>query len=83
MFGRAVILLALVVGLWIGLARPSEGAGHERVYVVRPADTLWAIASAHYGGDPREAVWRLRQRNGLTGTTMLQPGRRLVLPSGG
>jgi LysM repeat protein len=80
MFVRLVILTVLAVALWVGFARPSEGAGQERVYVVQPADTLWAIASANYAGDPREAVWRLRQRNGLRGT-VLQPGQRLVLPS--
>jgi hypothetical protein len=81
MFARLAILLAVAVAVWVGFARPSEGAGHERVYVVQPADTLWAIASASYAGDPREAVWRLRQRNRLDGTT-LRPGQRLVLPSG-
>ena len=79
MFARAGIVLVLLVALWVGFARPSEGAGHERVYVVRPADTLWAIASAQYGGDPREAVWRLRERNGLAGT-LIRPGQRLILP---
>ena len=82
MFARIVILVVVLVALWVGLARPSEGAGRERVYVVQPADTLWAIATANYGGDPREAVWRLRERNGLTGSTLLHPGQRLVLPSG-
>jgi LysM repeat protein len=80
MFARLLVLIVLAISVWVGFARPSEGAGHERVHVVQPADTLWAIASAHYAGDPREAVWRLRQRNGLRGTT-LQPGQRLVLPS--
>jgi hypothetical protein len=50
------------------------------VYVVRAADTLWTIAEGHYAGDPREAVWKLRERNGLDGTTIV-PGQRLVLPS--
>jgi hypothetical protein len=79
MFARLAALIILAVAVWVGFARPSEGAGHERVYVVRPADTLWAIASANYAGDPREAVWRLRERNGLQGT-LLRPGQRLVLP---
>jgi LysM repeat protein len=80
MFVRLAVLIVLAVAVWVGFARPSEGAGPERVYVVRPADTLWAIAAANYAGDPREAVWRLRQRNGLQGT-LLRPGQRLVLPS--
>jgi LysM domain len=79
MFARLAALIIFAVAVWVGFARPSEGAGHERAYVVRPADTLWAIASANYAGDPREAVWRLRERNGLQGT-LLRPGQRLVLP---
>ena len=79
MFARLVVLLvavALVVGV---AARPSGGAGKSQRYVVKPADTLWSIAVAHYGGDPREGVWRLQRRNHLEGTTLV-PGQRLVLP---
>jgi LysM domain len=79
MFARAAVILLVVVVGWISLARPSEGAGRERVYVVRPTDTLWAIATANYAGDPREAIWRLRQRNGLE-DVLLRPGQRLILP---
>jgi LysM repeat protein len=79
MFARLAVLIVLAVAVWVGFARPSEGAGPERVYVVQPADTLWAIATANYAGDPRAAVWRLRERNGLQGT-LLRPGQRLVLP---
>jgi LysM repeat protein len=79
MFARIAVVLVLAVVGWAGLVRPSDGAAPERTYVVRPADTLWSIAVAHYGGDPREAVWRLRERNGLKGTVLL-PGQRLVLP---
>ena len=79
MFVRLVVILVIALVAWVAFARPSEGAGHERAYVVRPADTLWSIATANYAGDPREAIWRLRERNGLDGT-MLRPGQRLVLP---
>jgi LysM repeat protein len=79
MFARFLVLTAVAVVLWAGFARPSESAGPERVYVVQPTDTLWSIAASHYAGDPREAVWELRQRNGLAGTT-IRPGQRLVLP---
>ena len=81
MFAR-IILVALVAAVaWASFVRPSESASPERAYVVRPADTLWSIAVEHYAGDPREAVWRLRQRNGLDGT-VLQPGQTLILPRG-
>lgn len=80
MFVRVTVLLVVAVVAWAALARPSTGAGPERVYVVRAADTLWTIAESNYAGDPREAVWKLRERNELDGTTIV-PGQRLVLPS--
>ena len=79
MFAKLLLLLvtaALVVGI---VARTSHGAGPERTYVVRPADTLWSIAVHSYAGDPREGVWDLEQRNHLTSDTLV-PGQKLVLP---
>jgi LysM repeat protein len=78
-FAKLAVLLvfgALALGL---VARTSHGAGPERSYVVRPADTLWAIAARSYGGDPRVGVWRLMQRNHLD-SAVLVPGETLVLP---
>jgi LysM domain-containing protein len=80
MFARVLILAVVAALAWAMLARPSEGAGPERTYVVQPADTLWSIAAARYSGDPRDAIWRIRERNGLEGT-IIRPGQRLVLPS--
>ena len=79
MFGKLLILVvlaALAVGL---VARTSHGAGPERAYVVKPADTLWSISARTYAGDTREGVWRLEQRNHLR-SAALRPGQRLVLP---
>ena len=79
MFGKLLIVLvlsALAIGI---VARTSHGAGPERTYVVKPADTLWSIAAHAYAGDPREGVWRVEQRNHLRSAT-LQPGQKLVLP---
>lgn len=79
MFARA-LLIAFVVALAVAVtARTSGGAGAEQRYVVRPHDTLWAIAAAHYGGDPRDAVWRIQRRNGLRGA-LIAPGQVLRLP---
>jgi LysM repeat protein len=79
MFPRLLILL-LAVSLTVGIvARPSGGAGKPGVYVVKPADTLWSIATRHYAGDPREGIWKLQHRNHLNGTTLV-PGQRLALP---
>jgi LysM repeat protein len=79
MFVKLLLLLvaaALAVGI---VARTSHGAGPERTYVVRPADTLWSIAARAYAGDPREGVWQLEQRNHLR-SALLRPGQKLVLP---
>ncbi len=79
MFPRALVAL-LAVALLVGyFARPSGGAGPETRYVVKPYDTLWSIAAAHYAGDPREGVWKLERRNQLSGPTLI-PGQRLVVP---
>jgi len=74
------LLIVLVAGaLALGIvARTSHGAGPERSYVVKPTDTLWSIAAKTYGGDTREGVWQLMQRNRLRSTTLL-PGQALVL----
>ncbi len=81
MFARIVVIMALVVVAVAWGARRSESAGQEQLYMVRAGDTLWTIAASHYGGDPREAVWEIRERNDLAGTTV-QPGQVLVLPAG-
>lgn len=78
MFAKATIASALVAALVGGVSRPSDSADVER-YTVRPGDTLWTIAVRHYDGDPREAVWHLRERNGEA-ADVLEPGQTLLLP---
>ena len=81
MFAKFLIVLvlaALAVGL---VARTSHGAGPERIYVVKPTDTLWSIAARSYAGDLREGVWKLEQRNHLASAT-IRPGQTPVLPGG-
>ena len=78
MLGKLCIVLVLAA-LAVGLAaRSSHGAGPERSYVVKPTDTLWTIAARDYGGDTREGVWKLEQRNHLRSST-LTPGQVIVL----
>jgi nucleoid-associated protein YgaU len=76
-----VLLAALALAFALAVARPSSGATADEPYVVRPGDTLWALALERYGGDPREAVWRISRRNGLDGAS-LRPGMVLYLPAG-
>jgi nucleoid-associated protein YgaU len=83
MFGSRLITLgvalALLVMVALGAARPSVGAAPETRYTVRPGDTLWSIAEARYGGDPREGVWKLRDANHLR-DSLVRPGQVIVVP---
>jgi Tfp pilus assembly protein FimV len=79
MFVKLMIVTALIGATVGGIARPSHSAQHARRYVVRPGDSLWSIAASRYGGDTREAVWRVQQRN-PRGAAGLQAGDVLTLP---
>jgi nucleoid-associated protein YgaU len=83
MFARghlyAFVLALALIAFALSTARPSRGASGEVRHVVRAGETLWGIAAERYGGDPRAAVWRIEQRNGLSGRA-LQPGTVLYLP---
>jgi len=79
MFVRLLIVFALAVSGWALFAHDSGAGGTERAYRVQAGDTLWSIAASSYGGDPREGVWKLRERNHLAGTT-IAPGQVLRLP---
>jgi nucleoid-associated protein YgaU len=78
-FAKIFILVAAAVLLWSAVAKPSTAHGHKVVYRVRPYDTLWTIASKHYGGDLSGVVWQIQHTNRLQGTT-ITPGELLVLP---
>ena len=80
MFGKILLISALALIAWAVVARASHGAGAELRYTVKPGDTLWSIASIHYAGYPRDAIYRIDHRNHLGGSVIV-PGQRLVLPS--
>ena len=79
MFGRIVIVVPVAAVLWAVLARDTGAGPSPRYHVVQQGETLWSIAAERYGGDPREGVWKLQSRNGISGATIV-PGQRLQLP---
>jgi hypothetical protein len=79
MFVRVALIVGIAVLAWSALARSSNAHGPRQVVAVRPYQTLWTIAEARYGGDIRDAVWRIERANHLHGADV-QVGQRLVLP---
>ena len=79
MFGRIILVVLVATLFWAVFARDTDAGAHQRYHHVRAGDTLWSIAVATYPGDPREGVWKLQRRNGLSGSTIV-PGQRLSLP---
>jgi LysM repeat protein len=79
MFGKVILIAVVGLITWAVVARDSQGAGSGLRYRVRPGDTLWSIAASHYGGDPREAIYRIVRRNHLD-ASLLVPGQQVVLP---
>ena len=79
MFVRLGFVLVTAVLLWAVLARNSGAGSTPQHHTVRAGETLWSIAAARYGGDPREGVWKVREANDLATSTIV-PGERLLLP---
>ena len=80
--GLAITLLALG-GVWVGAgalrATENPPAGHFVVYVARPGDTLWGIATRlDPAADPVQVVARLDAE--LHGA-QLRPGAVLTVPA--
>ena len=79
MFGKIILLATLALIAWAMVAHASQGAGPTVLYTVKPGDTLWSIAVAHYAGDPRDGIWKIAHRNHLSGA-LISPGQKLLLP---
>jgi LysM repeat protein len=87
-----VCTVAAISLLWLGLARGAHAASGTPVprpagqamsrVVVRPGQTLWAIAAqADPSADPRAIIGEIMQVNALDGT-VVQPGQVLWVPRG-
>ena len=79
MFVKILLLAGAALFMWSVLARPSGAHGHKVTYRVKTYDTVWTIATTHYGGDVRDAVWRIENANHLRGA-VISPGQLIVLP---
>jgi nucleoid-associated protein YgaU len=79
MFGRILIIVGIAVLVWSAAARSGQAHGAKQVVTVRPYDTLWSIAQRHYGGDVRDAIWKIERANHLQGADV-RVGQQLVLP---
>lgn len=54
---------------------PTPTPPSQRVYIVRPGDTLWSIA-LRFGTTP----WAIAVTNGLRNPNLIYPGQRLIIP---
>jgi nucleoid-associated protein YgaU len=79
MFVKMLIIVGIAVLAWSVTARSSSAHGAKQVVTVHPYQTLWSIAQQHYGGDVRDAIWRIERANHLSGAEV-RAGQRLVLP---
>ncbi len=72
---RRFLISTMIVFLLISLigVRPAYAQGGA--YIVRPGDTLWAIA-LRYGTTP----WAIAAVNGLRNPNLIYPGQRLIIP---
>ncbi|MCL4422393.1 MAG: LysM peptidoglycan-binding domain-containing protein [Actinobacteria bacterium] len=80
LFSMFVLIPASVLGV-LGPTSRAAGSQREVVYIVRPGDTLWSIAThVVHGGDPRPMVARLeREVDG----NVIHPGQRIRIPGTG
>ena len=81
MFVRILILVGAAVLVWSVAARTSQAHGRKQVVTVEAYETLWSIAQSHYGGDVRDAIWRIERANHLPGADV-RVGHRQGAASG-
>ena len=79
-WGRVLLLAAVLL---LATARLAYGGGPTRLetHVVEPGQTVWSIAAARYGGDPRPRVDEILRLNHMTAPD-LTPGQTLRIPAG-
>ena len=77
---RSLVIGTLVAALTTSGVLGSQRGGGQWVSV-RPGQSLWAIAVAHYPQtDPRQSIYDIQSANHLA-TDTIYPGERLLLPT--
>lgn len=74
-------LLAIALGVLLGLLLRAPGEGPTAVVTVEAGESLWSVATSVSGPgeDPRDVVERIVSLNGLE-DDVLQPGQSLFVP---
>ena len=77
----AAVVLTVVLGPLGHAFQADATLRHPRTVVVRPGDTVWAIASrVAPGSDPRAVADAIVSVNGIDAAGLV-PGQRLVVPA--
>jgi nucleoid-associated protein YgaU len=55
---------------------------HREQVTIHQGDSLWTIAGrwTEKNEDVREVIYRIEQENNLTGSEILQPGQKIIIP---
>lgn len=84
--GRLLVLVVIItLGAIAGAAGATASKPHARAWrcvAVRPGDTLWGFAGTVDRSDPREAVQKIVEENGLAGGE-ISVGMALWVPNTG
>ncbi|SJZ59988.1 LysM peptidoglycan-binding domain-containing protein [Selenihalanaerobacter shriftii] len=76
-----VLIICTVMFLLISNTVVSTGTIHMKKIKVKPGDSLWIIAKAHYSSkiDVRKKIYQIKKINNLTNAN-IQPGQIIEIP---
>ncbi|NBV90520.1 MAG: LysM peptidoglycan-binding domain-containing protein [Actinobacteria bacterium] len=80
-----LILAPLALGMWLFAGHGVFAMGTApttKTVVVQPGESLWQIAEqVAPNSDPRETIYKIKQMNGLTDSSVI-PGQGILVPAG-
>lgn len=74
------VFLILLTGILLFKTVEANSPKETISYTVNKGDTLWDIAKAYKGRDPREVIYDIQELNTWTRTKQLNAGQTLELP---